>query len=622
MLPTTPTSWNTVPNRNRRTISPDDNDYDNDQDIDYNNNNPFGLLEDSDSEDDASTASSVVEPAQGNSDAAYLVDPVSTLNRIVTTSSVLDSGSTDHIVTTYRTVDISRQYLELVPTVGTQLEYTVLRNQPYIDNILENFYTTVPDDSLPALYTPHDDDDDTASTVSISSIGSMGKDLPSIDDHLGREFQSPASSNYNFADAVVFREALGNALEGCQHTERDAGHAYLVDTLKRNCERYGDDLARLPPPAKKVALPTGDASGTWRRYEALKKIYEKETHWNAEALQATVRRFPETMKEQMNDYGTLPLNYTVRLALNFIEGKVSDRVKKQKAYIDLMGCITARAYVPSPEGPVSYLKKMEHDKHCIDILSGSSNVEFEYSWDTLIINCQTKIRSSGSHNNTYLRLIEDKWEADMLHKPVIGRWKRFKQLYIKELQKLTEDGIDNSAMSVQQALIARVDAFESKYETEVQTLNNNQLHLETAFQSSSVPSVVDTDGTGTVSGSISGTAASGMQLAAMSDLLREVKALKAEINTMKSTNTGGGKGGRKEKATKELYNVWRQWKFWCYSCGCNLNHDSKGCHSFKKKKDHKDDATMQNPMGGNESRNEFHNKWWSPVDHKPYDNPE
>ena len=631
MIPTTPTGWNTVPNRNR-IISPDDNDQDINYDNNNNNNNPFGLLEDSDSEDDASTASSVasvVEPVQGNSDAAYLVDPVSTLNRIVTTSSVLDSGSTDHIVTTYQTVDISRQYLELVPTVGTQLEYTVLRNQPYIDNILENYYNTEPDntpDLPPGLYTPNsDDDDDTVSTVSISSIGSMGKELPSIDDHLGREYQSPEKSNFNFADAVVFREALGNALAGCQHTERDAGHAYLVDTMKRNRERYGDDLAILPPPAKKVAIPAGDTSGEWRRYEALKKIYEKETHWDAEALQATIRRFPDTMKEQMNDYGTLPLNYTVRLALNFIEGKVSDRVKKQKAYIDLMGSITARSYVPSTEGPVTYLKQMEHDKHCIDILSGSSTIDFEYSWDTLIINCQTKIRSSGKHNNTYLRLIEDKWETDMLHKPVIGRWKRFKQLYIKELQKLTEDGIDNSAMSVQQALIARVNAFESKYETEVQTLNNNQLTLENAFQASSVPSIVDTDGTGTVSGSISGTAASGI---AFADLLREMKAMRAELTTLKSTKSGGGRGGDggNKKAAAEaraaLLNVWRQWKFWCHSCGCNLNHNSNNCTSFKKKSGHKDEATMQNPMGGNEGKNELHNKWWSPVDHKPYDRPE
>jgi hypothetical protein len=116
----------------------------------------------------------------------------------------------------------------------------------------------------------------------------------------------------------------------------------MVDTAKRHYERYGDAGAKLPPPAQKVNLPTGDSSGERRRYDSLKKIYEWENHWNAEALQATVRRFPATMKEQKNDYGTLPLNYTVRQALNFIESKVSDRVKKQKAYnIDLMGSITA-----------------------------------------------------------------------------------------------------------------------------------------------------------------------------------------------------------------------------------------------------------------------------------------
>ena len=95
---------------------------------------------------------------------------------------------------------------------------------------------------------------------------------------------------------------------------------------------------------------------------------------------------------------------------------------------------------------------MEHDKHCIDILSESSNVEFEYSWETLIINCQTKIRSSKKHNNTYLRLIEDKWETDVLDKTktIKNRWDRFKALYIEELQKLTDDGIDNAAMHAQQ----------------------------------------------------------------------------------------------------------------------------------------------------------------------------
>ena len=597
MLPVTPTAdWNTIPTR-RRIISPDDSEPGNNNN---HNSNPFGALEDPD--DDSITDS--ITDSNNEIPTGVTVRTTEPGNLIYT-----DSGAGDHILS------FSRQY------ISTILEQ--FQDQPA--------EATASTSSLPDLYTPDGalyspNDDDTVSTTSLSSCGSMGQDnLPSIDDHLGKEYQSPEKSNHNFADAVVFREALGNALEGCQHTERDAGHAYLVDTMKRNRERYGDVNANLPPPAKKVALPTGDASGAWRRYEALKKIYERETHWNAEALQATVRRFPNTMKEQMNDYGTLPLNYTVRQALNFIEGKVSDRVKKQKAYIELMSAITAREYVPSAEGPVTYLKRMEHDKHCIDILSESSNVEFEYSWDTLIINCQTKIRSSGRHNNTYLRLIEDKWEADILNRPVVGRWKRFKQLYIKELQKLTEDGIENNtAMNVQQALIARVDAFESKYETEVQTLNNNQLHLETAFQASGVPSVVETDGTGTVSGSVSGTAASGMQSIAFSDLQREMKALKAELNAIKSTKSGGGKGGggNKKATTDALFTVWRQWKFWCHSCGCNLHHDSKDCKSARKKSGHKNEATIQNPMGGNDAKDAFYNKWWSPVDHKPYDNPE
>jgi hypothetical protein len=447
-------------------------------------------------------------------------------------------------------VDISEYFLHtpIIDTPDRFIAFTEAFNRDHARvngiEIANNDYDS--NNSIPPL--SNQDTDDTASTSSLSICDSMGKDtLPSINDYLRKEYQAATKSNFNFADAVVFREELGNGLARCQHTTRDAGHAYMVDTPKRHSERYGDATAVLPPPAQKVELPTGDSSGEWRRYDALKKIYDREMHWNAEALEATVRRFPTAMKEQKNDYGAFPLNYTVRTALNFIESKVSDRVKKQKAYIDIMESITSRTYVPSADGPVTYLKAMEHDKHCIDILSSSSTVEFEYSWETLIINCQTKIRSSGKHNNTYLRLIEDKWETDVLNNTRDGRWKRFKVLYIKELQKLTDDGIDNTALSVQQALIARVDAFESKYESDVQTLNNNQLTLETAFQASGVPSVVETDGTGTVSGSISGTAASGVPSTTMSDLLREVKALKNELNTMRSRNRppipAGGRGG-------------------------------------------------------------------------------
>lgn len=48
--------------------------------------------------------------------------------------------------------------------------------------------------------------------------------------------------------------------------------------------------------------------------------------------------------------------------------------------------------------------------------------------------------------------------------------------------------------------------------------------------------------------------------------------------------------------------------------GCNLNHDSKDCRSVRRKTDHKNEATLQNPMGGNTAKDAFWNKWWNPVE--------
>jgi hypothetical protein len=284
-------------------------------------------LEDSDSDNDESISST----ASGGSATVFAIE--------TDAAFPLDQGATDHIIgATERFAQAFGDFIaqDLRPGLhldiaGNYLNAPLINTVQFDQFLTGRFNVNQSEDS--------DSDTDTASTVStasLSSCGSMGQDnmLPSIDEYLRKEYQTAAKSNFNFADAVVFREELGNALVACQHTTRDAGHAYMVDTAERHCERYGNASAILPPPAQKVELPTGNSSGEWRRYDVLKKIYERENHWNAEAIQATVHRFPAAMKEQKNDYGTLPLNYTV---------KISDRVKKQKAYIDLMSNITARA---------------------------------------------------------------------------------------------------------------------------------------------------------------------------------------------------------------------------------------------------------------------------------------
>ena len=65
-----------------------------------------------------------------------------------------------------------------------------------------------------------------------------------------------------------------------------------------------------------------------------------------------------------------------------------------------------------------------------------------------------------------------------------------------------------------------------------------------------------------------------------------------------------------------------QWKYRCHSCGCNLNHGSKYRQSTRKKVDHKNEATLQNPMGGNVAKDTLWKKWWNPATYKPHDKPE
>jgi hypothetical protein len=278
MLPVTPNSnWNNVLDY-RRLVSPDDeSDHSTARQHD---NNPFSALEDSDSDDDESTSSYTSEETVSSvieSNATFPIEP----------------GAADHLLGASEqfAVDINEYFLHtpIIDTPDRFIAFTEAFNRDHDRvngiEIANNDYDS--NNSIPPL--SNQDTDDTASTSSLSICDSMGKDtLPSIDDYLRKEYQAATKSNFNFADAVVFREELGNGLARCQHTTRDAGHAYMVDTPKRHSERYGDATAVLPPPAQKVELPTGDSSGEWRRYDALKKIYDREMHWNAEALEATV----------------------------------------------------------------------------------------------------------------------------------------------------------------------------------------------------------------------------------------------------------------------------------------------------------------------------------------------
>jgi hypothetical protein len=430
---------------------------------------------------------------------------------------------------------------------------------------------------------------------------------------------------YNFADFIVYKEQLGNTLARCQHATRDCGHSPLVDNLLRHRERTGDlTIVALPPPAQRPMIPRSDISGAWRRYEVERKMHLQEQHWNSEAIKATERRFPTAVQEQKDQHDALPINYTIRKLLNYIEDKVSDRVDMQKANKSIMQELMKRTYVPDTDGPVKFFKAMEHDVYRIHIL------KFAYRWDTLIVHCQTTIRDSNRHNGSNLRVIEDEWvrreptdTSNFSDLELREQWERFKSYYIKELKKLATDGPSSGVANSADALDARMNDIETSFTTNMQTLNDNQHKLSTAYSGlqSGVPSIVETLNDSSTVGTMSGTL---LASSAMTDLMSEVKALKQVVSALSAVGSVPGRPSTRTPArgspkSKSNITEWRQWKHWCHSCGVNLNHDSPKC-KWQRLPDHKDAATHQNPMGGPMRPNTVRKdklwmQWCCPVSH-------
>ena len=169
------------------------------------------------------------------------------------------------------------------------------------------------------------------------------------------------------------------------------------------------------------------------------------------------------MYEKKNISNSLPLGYTAREAIDYVESKVNDIASKREAFISILTSITTRVYNTTPDGPVHYLKAMATDKRRCDIL------QMDYKWATIIANCQHAIRHSGV-DKSKTREIEQKWLLEDVNKPVDTVFMRFSDFYIRELHLLEIDGPDGTSDgAANAAVLAKIE----EVETNIQTLNDN-----------------------------------------------------------------------------------------------------------------------------------------------------
>jgi hypothetical protein len=213
----------------------------------------------------------------------------------------------------------------------------------------------------------------------------------------------------NYAEIVKFREVLGSALATQPCSNHDGGYSWLVDTEEDYTHRVGattpytvQSMPKRPP--RPTEPPESASSGAYKRYTINQQKYNKYLHWNNEALTALEHRFPNSLTPKRNKFEALPISYTIREAVDYLESLVNTDVEKRETYCAIVRDITRRKYQPNLEGPNEYFAAMQRDKHSMDVLKQN-----ELTYDALIIHSQDAFHHIGIPMKE-MRTIDEAWK--------------------------------------------------------------------------------------------------------------------------------------------------------------------------------------------------------------------
>jgi hypothetical protein len=129
----------------------------------------------------------------------------------------------------------------------------------------------------------------------------------------------------NYADIVKFREVLGSALSTQPCSGGHSGYSWQVDTEEDYTHRVGATTTYTVQ-----SMPKG--SSEYKRYTIDQQKYNKFLHWNTKALAALEHRFPNSLTPKRNKFEALPITYTIREAVDYLESLVNTDVEKRETY--------------------------------------------------------------------------------------------------------------------------------------------------------------------------------------------------------------------------------------------------------------------------------------------------
>ena len=400
-------------------------------------------------------------------------------------------------------------------------------------------------------------------------------------------------------DVLAFKKTLILTLGKCHHDDSDAGYSYIVEQLSDFQTRSKNPKAILPLRPEQPIKPT-DSKDTIAYYNYIdtRKEFRLYKEYNGQVLDLIEEVFPKSLL-LLKEEGYLPPGTAAITAIEHVESSVRDNLASREHLAKLIKAMPDRDYRPNNNGPRDYFAGVDADIRLAAKLGHKTDLP------TVILFAQSTFTRAHKKSAGEIRTIDKAYRHKIRHADatdIAYVYNTFKLHYVEELKELSmnsqfdgNDGTANLATTNQGLEIAEL-------KQQLALLANHTQDLATAMEDgdrslrSSIPPSIETK-----------------RDPAVQAILDQNKALSAQVATLTNTISNGGLSTTnnngfttvKQKSKRTYDNsVCKQFNQYCSSCGVNLSHPSGSCGT--KRANHNNDATFENQMGGNASKN---HKW-------------
>ena len=461
-------------------------------------------------------------------------------------------------------------------------------------------------DSIGSLQTDWDSADE---------MSANDKDTDSLVTHMGQDTENTPIDDPTLMDIIKYRNQLATALTKCSMDKYFGGYVFIIMNDEEEYQnRIGDHKKehKLPGIPMRPKEPEEPTRAALFKHSNQKKKYKEYLKYNQEAVDLIELKFPDGLNGLKDEAGNLPIQLKAKAALEHITNNIVSEPAKDHSKI--LQSLLTRTYEPNAKGAEDYFTKADGDRLMVKHLG------FPYIPYSMIMSSAQAAFANSTYDSDLIHKIDTEWNAKLAthqeYQDTDSRkcYMAFKTHYNKELKILYKHkppanrrGSAHRARDIDQDWKEQVEGSVFELHSALNAIKNSQKPPAT------VPTEAICIPTGTAStGAMSATTFITMDQMQQTEnrLMDFMKQTLGNNGTNNPHTAPPGSNGGRGTTRRQAY---MPYSFWCYSCGCNISHNTAQCKT-KSRPGHLEHmtATIDNPQGGNTTRDDRYGKFNGP----------